>query len=311
MLNIGDLVTLPEDKDRPFDSFPGIGIFRGESSTSQDCYAIEREDGKTGGAQNGWWNFNKCFADLLIVLGKEGEEVSLEVMMRSKKHPKTVEEWFKIFVAKKFGVRKEKYDTLKQKDLELKTKIETLQKDYNLLVSRTSRSAQRKVRQVEAFLVVLANERIKLAESLDLLSKELLLSLSPEDLQSQLSYHQSIDSIRLDSESHRLIVRTKMVLRDASLKRRRMGQFDIYLDSQSLLAHLAIRNVTWQYREYDHPHIHKGSCCLAGFSSPLEEAEQSGNLIMFIDVLISFLGTITRNSVFVNVKTWFTHREKI
>lgn len=35
------------------------GIFRGQSETSGDCWAIERDDNSTGVAQNGWWNWYK------------------------------------------------------------------------------------------------------------------------------------------------------------------------------------------------------------------------------------------------------------
>lgn len=41
-----------------FDEF-STGIFKGQSEKVDDCWAIERHDGLTGGAQNGWWNFNK------------------------------------------------------------------------------------------------------------------------------------------------------------------------------------------------------------------------------------------------------------
>lgn len=35
------------------------GIFRGQSTDRTDCWAIERDDDKKGGAQNSWWNFKK------------------------------------------------------------------------------------------------------------------------------------------------------------------------------------------------------------------------------------------------------------
>ena len=35
------------------------GIFQGQSTNRTDCWAIMRDDGETGRAQNGWWNFKK------------------------------------------------------------------------------------------------------------------------------------------------------------------------------------------------------------------------------------------------------------
>lgn len=44
-------------------SQPGIepftGIFQGQSERFTNCWAIDRDDGQAGGAQNVWWNFKK------------------------------------------------------------------------------------------------------------------------------------------------------------------------------------------------------------------------------------------------------------
>lgn len=40
---------------------PFTGIFQGQSEFPTTCWAIERDDNTKGGAQNGWWNWEKSF----------------------------------------------------------------------------------------------------------------------------------------------------------------------------------------------------------------------------------------------------------
>jgi len=40
---------------------PFTGIFQGQSETFTNYWAIERDDNTKGGAQNGWWNWEKSF----------------------------------------------------------------------------------------------------------------------------------------------------------------------------------------------------------------------------------------------------------
>lgn len=40
---------------------PFTGIFQGQSETFTNYWAIERDDNTTGGAQNGWWNWEKSW----------------------------------------------------------------------------------------------------------------------------------------------------------------------------------------------------------------------------------------------------------
>lgn len=40
---------------------PFTGIFQGQSESKSVCWAIELDDNTKGGAQNGWWNWEKSF----------------------------------------------------------------------------------------------------------------------------------------------------------------------------------------------------------------------------------------------------------
>lgn len=40
---------------------PFTGIFQGQSESIKSCWAIELDDNTKGGAQNGWWNWEKSF----------------------------------------------------------------------------------------------------------------------------------------------------------------------------------------------------------------------------------------------------------
>ena len=66
----GDVVRV-KDGMYPKDCFPGEAIFHGQSTYPSCCVALERKDGRTGSAQNDWWNFNKEGLDSLELVTKQ------------------------------------------------------------------------------------------------------------------------------------------------------------------------------------------------------------------------------------------------
>lgn len=58
VFSIGDKVRVKAGHN-PSENFTGIAIFQGDSTIVDSCYALERLDERTGGAQNNWWNFKK------------------------------------------------------------------------------------------------------------------------------------------------------------------------------------------------------------------------------------------------------------
>jgi hypothetical protein len=67
MFNIGDKVRIKPGAYPP-NRFKGEAIYRGDSTTTSDCVALERLDGVKGGAQNSWWKFLESDLDMLEVV---------------------------------------------------------------------------------------------------------------------------------------------------------------------------------------------------------------------------------------------------
>ena len=312
MLNIGDIITLPEGEDI-IDSFRGNGVYRGESTTNTDCISIERLDGVLGGGQNGWWNFKKEFVPKIIVVRRAGEPSTDLELARNSQAPRTLEEWFDVFVGMRFSGVNAQYTALKEKDDKLKLAIETTQKEYqDLLNKRTpTERDKRTIEAKEMMIASLAEQRINMSRALKEYEDKSFSSMTSTQLLEALRSHKKIKEVGFDATSKMLILRTQMIKRPSGISRREMGEFEVRLDSRRPSGRIRIYNKTWKFEGYDHPHINEGHCCFNGFIHPLEQSDANGNLIMFVDIVISFLETITRGGEYCEYARWFRGRRPI
>jgi len=312
MLNIGDIITLPEGEDI-IDSFRGNGVYRGESTTNIDCISIERLDGVLGGGQNGWWNFKKEFVPKIIVVRRAGEPSTDLELARNSQAPRTLEEWFDVFVGTRFSGVNAQYTALKEKDDKLKLAIETTQKEYqDLLNKRTpTERDKRTIEAKEMMIASLAEQRINMSRALKEYEDKSFSSMTSTQLLEALRSHKKIKEVGFDATSKMLILRTQMIKRPSGISRREMGEFEVRLDSRHPFGRIRIYNKTWKFEDYDHPHINDGRCCFNGFIHPLEQSDKNGNLVMFVDIVISFLETITRGGEYCEYARWFRGRRPI